>query len=83
MGRRRDRDDFDFDDDYEEDRPRRRSRGRDSHRTSQNTQVVVNVGGRGSFLIWHLVHGILTCLTLGLWLPVWILHFVIWISCRG
>ena len=41
-----------------------------------NTTVVVNNNlGRKSFP--HLIHFILTCLTLGAWLPIWIIHFLL------
>lgn len=33
-----------------------------------------------SFMAWHVIHGILTLFTAGLWLPVWAIHFFIWVS---
>lgn len=31
---------------------------------------------------WHLVHLILTVLTCGLWAPVWLAHWLIWLATR-
>jgi hypothetical protein len=35
-----------------------------------------------SFAIWHVVHLVLTLATCGFWLPVWGIHFFIWISSK-
>ena len=37
----------------------------------QSNQTVINLRGGG---FPHLLHFVLTLLTLGLWLPIWILH---------
>jgi predicted RNA-binding Zn-ribbon protein involved in translation (DUF1610 family) len=39
-------------------------------------------GGTRSFAGWHLAHLILTIVTCGLWLPVWLIHWVIWLSMK-
>ena len=36
------------------------------------TRITINNGGGGGFP--HLLHLVLTVLTCGLWLPVWIIH---------
>jgi hypothetical protein len=46
-----------------------------------------NNNGRGRVRVdrfghWHVVHGVLTFFTCGFWLPVWLIHFVIWSATR-
>jgi predicted Zn finger-like uncharacterized protein len=33
---------------------------------------------RDDFATWHMTHLILTVITCGAWLPVWIIHWIIW-----
>jgi hypothetical protein len=40
-----------------------------------------NVGGTRSFAGWHVFHLILTILSCGLWLPIWLIHWIIWLAC--
>lgn len=53
---------------------------------SDNNVNTIVIGGneppKRSFILWHILHALLTILTAGLWLPIWILHFVIWLSVR-
>jgi hypothetical protein len=39
--------------------------------------IAVAGGGRSGIGGWHVVHFILTIATLGLWLPVWIIHAIV------
>ena len=64
---------------------------RSAEKPSQHGPVFMNAGGGGggfhdrpdrSFVGWHVGHLILTLATCGLWLPVWIIHFVIWNSSK-
>lgn len=62
------RNEFDFDEEY--------PRPSVNHR-----QVNVNIhiyGPKRSFAGWHFVHCLLTFMTFGLWLPIYILHYVMW-----
>jgi predicted nucleic acid-binding Zn ribbon protein len=50
---------------------------------ASSTVVIQQVGGgTRSFAGWHIAHLILTILTCGLWLPVWLIHWVIWLSLK-
>ena len=35
-----------------------------------------------SFAGWHIAHLILTCLSCGMWSPVWLTHWIIWLSMK-
>ena len=66
-----------------EDAKRESRRGRRDSGSSAAATVVINnsSGGRMSvpqFGHWHMIHGILTLLTCGMWLPVWLVHYFIW-----
>jgi len=47
---------------------------------SSSTVVIHQIGGTRSFAGFHIAHLILTIVTCGLWLPVWLIHWVIWLS---
>jgi hypothetical protein len=68
-----------------DDRPRRverhvvvvrdRGRGRDDDDDYAPRRHRVSVARFGH---WHLVHGLLSLFTCGLWLPVWFIHWFVW-----
>jgi hypothetical protein len=55
---------------------RRRGRSQPNIVVEQNVEVVT---GRASFAHWHVFHLIMTLVTCGVWLPVWLTHWVVWV----
>ena len=37
---------------------------------------------RRSFVGYHVLHLVLTVLTCGIWFPVWMIHWIIWLSTK-
>jgi hypothetical protein len=45
-------------------------------------RLVVYRNPMRDFLPWHIVHMVLTIVTCGIWSPVWVIHWFIWLSSR-
>lgn len=58
----------------------RREASRSRRGGGANQQVVIHRGGRGrrDRRFPHALRLILTVFTLGVWLPIWIIHLIIW-----
>lgn len=57
-----------------------RSGGGGGGGAASSTVVIQQTGGGSSFAGWHSTHMILTLLTCGMWSPIWLIHWLIWLG---